>query len=205
MSETRSRGNFEVVEHDDGAGGRLVQRQKQRMLALRGIRRAVHEGEPCLLQTPKGFALRRDIERLDRPKAIPAAGQRHDSGKIRSSFWDRAFELLCPAQPVRGIFDARRAGRVTPQRMRGAAGTKLKGSGTGREESSYFFQKPAAPQRKNPGRSFFGGSSGAIVFLDEALQLVFKRGICRSQVGFSDNLSELLSPFRSASAVSARF
>ena len=40
---------------------------------------------------------------------------------------------------------------------------------------------------------------------DETLQLIFKAGIGGSRVGFSDNLSELLSPFRSAPAVSARF
>ena len=40
---------------------------------------------------------------------------------------------------------------------------------------------------------------------DEALQLIFEAGIGGSRIGFSDNLSELLSPFRSASAVSARF
>jgi hypothetical protein len=35
--------------------------------------------------------------------------------------------------------------------------------------------------------------------------LIFKAGIGGSRVGLSDNLSELLSPFRSAPAVSARF
>src|SRR5947209_8610781 len=89
--------------------------------------------------------------------------------------------------------------------MGGATGTKLESSRARRQETGYFFQKPATVRRKNPGRNFFGGASGAVVFLDKALQLIFEGGICRSQVGFSDNLSELLSPFRSASAVSARF
>jgi hypothetical protein len=35
--------------------------------------------------------------------------------------------------------------------------------------------------------------------------LIFKGGIIRRQAGISDNLSELLSPFRFAGAVSARF
>ena len=89
--------------------------------------------------------------------------------------------------------------------MSGTAGTKLKGGKTRRKKSRNFFQKPATPRRKDPGRGFFGGARGAVIFLDKSLQLVFERGIYRSQVGFSDNLSELLSPFRFASAVSAGF
>src|SRR5204862_8111706 len=100
------------------------------------------------------------------------------AGKIGVAFWKRAFQLLGAVQPIRGIFDARGAGGSPPQRVGGAARTKLEGSRARRQESGYFFQKPATARRKNPGRDFFGGASGAVVFLDKALQLIFKGGIC---------------------------
>ena len=89
--------------------------------------------------------------------------------------------------------------------MSGAAGAEFKGSAADGQKRRYFFQEFATPRRKNPGRNFFGGLGSAVGFVDEALQLIFKLGIGGSRVGFSDNLSELLSPFRSALAVSARF
>ena len=69
----------------------------------------------------------------------------------------------------------------------------------------YLFEKFAAARRKNPGGNFGAGLGSAVELGDEALQLIFEAGIGGSRVGFSDNLSELLSPFRSAPAVSARF
>jgi hypothetical protein len=205
MSESGSRRNLEVIENNDGAGGCLVHREKEGVLALGGIRRAVDENELRLLQTQEGFALGGNIERLDRPETVPAAGQGHDIGEIRIALRSGPFQLFGPTQPIRGIFDAGGAGGSAPQGMGGTAGTKLESHGPGRQKGRYFFQEAATPRRKNPGRDFIGCASGAIVFVNKTLQLVFKGGICRSEVGFSDNLSELLSPFRSASAVSARF
>jgi len=115
MGEARSGGNFQVVEDDDSAGGRLVQGEKQGMLALRRIRRAIHEDELRLLQSQERFALRRDIEGFDRPETIPAPGQRHDAGEIGVAFWKRAFQLLGAIQPIRGIFYTRGACGSPPQ------------------------------------------------------------------------------------------
>jgi hypothetical protein len=97
MGESGSRRNLEVVENNNGAGGCLVHREKERMLALGGVGRAVDENELRLLQTQEGVALGGDIERLDRPETIPAAGQGHDVGKIRIAFRGCAFQLFGPA------------------------------------------------------------------------------------------------------------
>jgi hypothetical protein len=89
--------------------------------------------------------------------------------------------------------------------VRGTARTKFKCAAPRRQKRGNLFQKSATRRRKDPGRNFRGGLSPVIVFLNEALQLIFERSICRSQIGFSDNPSELLSAFRYASEVSARF
>jgi hypothetical protein len=60
-------------------------------------------------------------------------------------------------------------------------------------------------RRKNPGRDFIGGRSGGVVSRDETFQLDFEIGIGGRVERISDNLSELLSPFRFAFGVSARF
>ena len=89
--------------------------------------------------------------------------------------------------------------------MGGTARTEFERGAAGGKKSRYLFQESTAARRKNPSGNFCDVLGSAVVFVDEALQLIFKGGIGRSRVGFSDNLSELLSPFRSAFAVSARF
>ena len=68
---------------------------KERMLALRWIRRAIDEDQARALEAEEGFALRPDIEGLDWPEAIPASRQRNDVGKIGLAFADRSLELVC--------------------------------------------------------------------------------------------------------------
>lgn len=74
ISEARRRRHFQIVEDDNCPSWRLVQSEKQGMLALRRIRGAVDEDEVRLLQAEQGISLRGDVERLDGAKAIPAAG-----------------------------------------------------------------------------------------------------------------------------------
>jgi len=205
VGKTRGGANLEIVEHYDCADRRLVQREKERMLALRRIRRTIDENEPGALKAEQRFALRRDIKRLDRAEPIPASRQRHDVGKIGPAFADGIFELFGPAQPVGGVFNAGGSGRVATERMRRPPGSKLERGASLREKSGYFLEKPAALRRKDPGRNFIGRGCGGIGPRDEAVQLGFEIRIGGGVVRFSDNLSELLSPFRFASAVSVHF
>ncbi len=205
VGKTRGGADLEIVQNYDSAGGRLVQREKERMLALRRIGRTIDEDQPGALEAKQGVALRRDIKRLDWTEPIPASRQRHDVGKIGRAFADSIFELFGPAQPVGGVFDAGGSGGVTAERVSRASGSELEGGASRREKSGYLLEKPAALRRQDPGRNFIGRRCGSIGPRDEAVQLSFEIRIGGSVVRFSDNLSELLSPFRFASAVSARF
>jgi len=205
VSESRRRPHFKIIKDDNRSDGRLVHRDKKSVLPLGRIRRAVDEDQPRPSQTLERFALRQDIERFDRAEAIPATRERHDSGKIGVPFRDPVFQALGPREVIAGIFNARRARRGAAERMRGTARTELEREMSGGKEGRYAFEEFAASRGKNPGGNFCGRTGSAVVFVDEALQLIFKDGIARSRIGFSDNLSELLSPFRFASAVSARF
>ena len=142
---------------------------------------------------------------MDRAKAIPASRQRHDVGKIGRAFADSIFELFGPAQPVGGVFNTGGSGGVTAKGMGRASGSELESGASLREKSGYFLEKPAALRRQDPGRNFISRRCGGIGPRDEAVQLGFEVRIGGSGVRFSDSLSELLSPFRFASAVSARF
>jgi len=149
--------------------------------------------------------LLQNVERFDRSQTIPAASQRHDAGVIRISFRDGAFQGLGPRQIIGGIFNARRPRGRAAKGVGGAPGTEFKRFASGGKQRRYFFQEFAAVRRKNPGGNFRNSLGSVVVFGDETLQLIFEVGIGGSRVGFSDNLSELLSPFRFARAVSARF
>ena len=149
--------------------------------------------------------MRRDIERLDRPKAIPATRQRNDVREIGVALGNGVFELLGAGQPISRIFHAGRAGGSAPERMRRTTGTELKCAATRGQKSGYLFQELATGGRQDPGRNLRGGLAPAIVILNEALKPIFERSIGRSRIGFSDNPSELLSAFRYAWEVSARF
>lgn len=89
--------------------------------------------------------------------------------------------------------------------MGGTAGPEFESGTAGRKKSGYLFEEFAAARRKNPGGNLFGVAGRALEVVDKPLQLICESGIGRSLVEFSDNLSELLSPFRFAGAVSARF
>ena len=136
---------------------------------------------------------------------IPAARQRNDIGKIGLSLGDCALELLSPVQPIGRVLDTGRSTRSAPERMGGTSRTKFKGATPGGEKGSDLLQKLAARGRKDPGGNLRGGLTPALVGLNEALKLTFERSIGRSRIGFSDNPSELLSAFRHAFEVSARF
>jgi hypothetical protein len=205
VGKARGRQDLEIVEDDDGSGRCLVEREKESMLALGWIRRTIDEDQPGALETEEGFALRPDIEGLDGPEAIPASRQRDDIGKIGLTFGDRSFELFGPAQPIRGVFDAGRSCRSAAEGMGRAARSKLESGASGWKKSGYLLEEAAALGRKDPGWHLVGRRSGGVVSRDEAFQLSFEIGIGGSGVRFSDNLSELLSPFRFAFAVSARF
>jgi hypothetical protein len=86
-----------------------------------------------------------------------------------------------------------------------ASGSELERGASRREKSGYLLEKPAALRRKDPGRNFIGRGYGSIGPRDETVQFGFEIRMGGSVVRFSDNLSELLSPFRSASAVSVHF
>ena len=55
--ETRGRGDLEVVQHDDRAGRRIMQRQEKSMFALGGIRRAIDENQPGSHEVLERFSL----------------------------------------------------------------------------------------------------------------------------------------------------
>lgn len=97
MSEPAGGRDFQIIQHDDRFGRRLIHGQKKRVLTLGGIGRAIDQDQPGALQPLERFALRCDIKRLDGTQPIPAAGERDDVGKIRLALGDRAFELLGPA------------------------------------------------------------------------------------------------------------
>lgn len=205
LSKPRGGRNLEVVHHDHRPDRRLVQRQKKRVLALRGIRRAIDQNQPGALQALKRFALRGDIERFDRPEAVPAASQRNDFRKIRLAFRDPSLELLRTAEPIRGVLDAGRRDGRAPEGVGGAPRTEFKRTASRRQKRRDLLEKPAARERKNPRRSFAGRLRRFVIFLDELRQPSFERSVGRSQIGVSDNPSELLSTFRHVSEVSARF
>jgi hypothetical protein len=73
MSESRRRPHFQIIKDDNRSDGRLVHRDKKSVFPLGRIRRAVDEDQLRPLQTLERFALRQDVERLDRAEAIPAA------------------------------------------------------------------------------------------------------------------------------------
>jgi len=50
MSEPAGGGDFEIVEHDDRSGWRLVHGQEKRVLAFRRIRRAVDQNQLSALE-----------------------------------------------------------------------------------------------------------------------------------------------------------
>ena len=89
--------------------------------------------------------------------------------------------------------------------MSGTARPEFESGAARRKQGGYLFEEFATARRKNPGGNFFGTAGRALKIVDKPLQLIFERGIGRSRVEFSDNLSELLSPFRFAGAVSVRF
>ncbi len=205
MSKPAGRGDFEIVQHNHRASRRLVHGQEKRVLSLRGIGRAIDEDQLRALQSLKRFALRRDIERLNRPEAIPATSQWNDVGKIGLTLGDGILEVLGAAQPIGRVFDAGRSGGCASKRMRRTTGPEFKCAAARGQESGYLFQEPATGSRKDPGRHLRGGLTPAMVFLNEALKPNFERSFGRSRIGFSDNPSELLSAFRHAWEVSARF
>jgi hypothetical protein len=205
MSESRRRDDFKIIKNDNRSDARLVHREKESVLPFCRIRRAVHEDELRPLQTLERLTLRQDVERFDRAEAVPATRKRNNAGKIRIAFRDPILQAFGPGQVIGGIFDARGATRGAAKRMSGTARTELERQMSGGKQSCYAFKEFAASRRKNPGGNFSVRSGSAVVFVDEPLQLIFKGGIIRRQAGISDNLSELLSPFRFAGAVSARF
>lgn len=205
MREPAGGGNLEIVQHDHGADWRLVHGQKKSVLAFRGVRRAINEDELRALQALKRFALGRDIEGFDGAEAVPTARQGNDAGKIGLSLGDRTFELLSPAQPICRVFDAGRPGGSAPKRVGGTSRAKFEGAAARGQKSRDLFYKAATRRWKDPGRNLGGGLTFAFVVLNEALKLTFERSICGRRIGFSDNPSELLSAFRYAFEVSARF
>ena len=78
LGEAGSGSDFEIVQHDHRASGRMMQRQEKSMFALGRIGRAVDENQPRPHEALKRFPLRGDIKGFDRAKAIPAARQRND-------------------------------------------------------------------------------------------------------------------------------
>ena len=110
LSEAGSGSDFEIVQHNHRASGRMMQRQEKSMFALGRIGRAVDENQPRAHEALKRFPLRGDIKGFDRAKAIPAARQRNDLGIITRAFRDRSFQLFRAAEPIGGILDAGRGG-----------------------------------------------------------------------------------------------
>ena len=92
----------------------------------------------------KRFPLRRDVERLDGAKSIPASRQGDDLRKIRFPLPDGIFELLRPIQPLRRIFDARRGRGGAAEGMSRAARAEFEGIASRRQEARDLFQKTAA-------------------------------------------------------------
>jgi len=204
ICKARGRGHLEIVQDDDCADRCVVHGHEERMLALRRVRWAVDQDQMGAFQALERFALRGNVERLDRPKTVPATSQRNDLGMIRFAALNRLVQLFSARQPVRRIFDTGCAGGNTAQRMGRASRTEFERRAPGRQERGYLFEEPATVGRENPCRNVAGGGL-AVVRLNETVQLRFERGICGSLVGFSDNPSGLLSAFRDAVAVSARF
>ncbi|MEY2584575.1 MAG: hypothetical protein QOD80_601 [Verrucomicrobiota bacterium] len=101
MSEPAGGVDFEVIQDDNGALRCLVHGEKKGVLALRRIGRAINQDKSGLLQTVERFALRQDIERLDRPQAIPATRKWNDAGKIRVAFRDSVLERFGPSKVIR--------------------------------------------------------------------------------------------------------
>lgn len=81
-SETRSGANFQIIEDDDSAGGRVVECKEKRVFALGRIRWAIHEDELCFIELREDFGTIRERERLDQAEAIPATLERNDGGFV---------------------------------------------------------------------------------------------------------------------------
>jgi hypothetical protein len=95
LGEARSGSDFEIVQNDNRAHRRLIERKKERVFALRGVGGTIDENQMRPLQTEKRFALRRNIKGFDRPKPIPTASQRDDFGVVRITFGHPILEPLC--------------------------------------------------------------------------------------------------------------
>ena len=205
MSKTRRGRNFEIVQDHNRADRRLIERKKEGVLALGRVRWTVDEDQMRALQAEERVALPGDIKGLDRPKPIPAAGQGNHFRKIVLAFRNRVRQFFGAAQPVRRILDAGRGSQGATKRMGRTARTKFERRASCGQQSGHFLEKPATGRWQNPGRNLGVGARLRVVLLDETVELRFQRRFSGRLGGFSDNPSELLSPFRYAFAVSARF
>ena len=173
FGKTRGRGDLEIVEDNDRAGRRIMERQEKSVLALGGIRRAVDENQPGSPEVLERIFLRGDVERLDRAQAIPAARQRNHLGVIGAAFRDRSLQLFRAAEPSAGIFDAGRGGKSAAQCVGRAPRSKFKSAAVVRQERGDLFEKLAARRRKNP-RGSFSRLLGALALLDQPIELLFE-------------------------------
>jgi len=176
----------------------MMEREKKRVLSFSWIWRTIDQDKTGLREPGKRFPLAHDVKGLDRAKPIPAARQGNDFRIILVPFCHGVLELFGPAEPVGRILDACGGRNRAAQRMSGMPGTKLKRTASRGQECRHFFQKAAAQWRENPGGRI-GGLRLGVIFFNQSLKLTFER------IGISDNPSELLSAFRGARAVSARF
>src|SRR2546423_15057587 len=73
MSETRGGADFQIVEHNHGTDGSVTKREEKRLLALGGIRRAVHQNKARLFEACENGGMTFQIERIGPAKNVFAA------------------------------------------------------------------------------------------------------------------------------------
>ena len=117
VRKTRGRRDLQVIQNYNRASRRLIEGQKQGMLALCGVWRAVDKDQLCALQAQKRLALRGHIKRLNRSKPIPAPRQRYDLRKIAFPLRDRVGLSFGSRQPIGGILNAGGSSRGAAERV----------------------------------------------------------------------------------------
>jgi hypothetical protein len=89
VSKARGRADLQIVNHNDGANSRVAECEKERVLALGRIRRAIHENEPRLFQTRENVGVFFEVERFDKTQPVPATGERDHERLVARSFRDK--------------------------------------------------------------------------------------------------------------------
>ena len=105
VGEARGGRYLKVIQDDNGTDGRLIKREKQGVLTLRGVGRTVDENELRPLQPKQRLTLRRDIKRLNESNPVPTSSERYDFGKIGFALRDRVGLFFGSPQPIGRILD----------------------------------------------------------------------------------------------------